>query len=129
MNSEGTSHCSKGSRDLKLCLGSLFLTFVYTQASKILTDIAKVIRVNLNGMIRKLEGRGIWVAQLVNHVLSAQVTSLQFVSSSPTSGLLLSAQSLLQILCPPLSQLQGKKKKSERGIISNWFQLCGSHNY
>ena len=37
------------------------------------------------------------------HVTSAQVMVLRFLSSSPTSGTMLSAQSLLQILCPPLS--------------------------
>ena len=36
--------------------------------------------------------RGTWMAQLVEHLISAQVMILQFVSSSPTSGLLLSAE-------------------------------------
>ena len=47
--------------------------------------------------------RGAWVAQLVKHLTSAQVMISQLVSSSPESGSLLSAQSLLEIHCPPLS--------------------------
>ena len=47
--------------------------------------------------------RGAWVAQSVKHPTSAQVMISWFVSSSPASDSLLSAQSLLQILCPPLS--------------------------
>ena len=46
---------------------------------------------------------GAWVVWSVKPPTSAQVMISQFVSSSPTSGSLLSAQSLLQILCPPLS--------------------------
>ena len=46
---------------------------------------------------------GTWVAQSVECPTLAQATSSQFVNSSPTLGSLLSAQSLLQILCPPLS--------------------------
>ena len=38
--------------------------------------------------------RGTWVAQLVNCLTSAQVMISQFVSSSPTSGSVLTAQSL-----------------------------------
>ena len=49
------------------------------------------------------EAWGTWVAQSVECPTSAQVMISQFVSSSPTSGCLLSAQSPLQILCPPLS--------------------------
>ena len=37
---------------------------------------------------------GAWVAQSVNHLTSAQVMISQFVSSSPTSGSVLTAQSL-----------------------------------
>ena len=37
---------------------------------------------------------GAWVAQLVKHLTSAQVMILQFVSSSPTSVSVLTAQSL-----------------------------------
>ena len=40
---------------------------------------------------------------LVECLTWSQVRILQFVSLNPTSGLLLSAQSLLQILCPLLS--------------------------
>ena len=42
---------------------------------------------------------GAWVAQLIEHWTSAQVIISRFMSSSPTLGLLLSAQSLLQIIC------------------------------
>ena len=38
--------------------------------------------------------RGAWVAQSVKHPTSAQVIILQFVSLSPTSGSVLTAQSL-----------------------------------
>ena len=41
--------------------------------------------------------RGTWVAQSVGHPTSAQVMILQSMSSSPTSGSVLTAQSLLQI--------------------------------
>ena len=39
-------------------------------------------------------GRGAWVAQLVKRPTSAQVVISQFVSLSPTSGSVLTAQSL-----------------------------------
>ena len=45
--------------------------------------------------------RGAWMAQVVEHLTSAQVMISGFVSSSPAS--LLSVQNLVQILCPPLS--------------------------
>ena len=38
--------------------------------------------------------RGAWVTQSVNHLTSAQVTSSWFMSSSPTLGSVLTAQSL-----------------------------------
>ena len=38
--------------------------------------------------------RGAWVAQLVKHLTSAQVMISQFMGSSPTSGFVLTAQSL-----------------------------------
>ena len=44
-------------------------------------------------------GRGAWVAQSAERPTSAQVVSSWFVSSSPASGLLLSAQTPLRILC------------------------------
>ena len=62
---------------------------------------------------------GVWVAQLVKHLTSAQVMISQSVSSSPVSGSVLTAQSLepasdyvspslaappLLILCLSLSQ-------------------------
>ena len=46
---------------------------------------------------------GPWVAQSAEHLTSAQVVILRFVGSSPTSGSLLSVQSPLLILSPPLS--------------------------
>ena len=49
--------------------------------------------------------RGTWVAQSVKRPTSAQVMISQFVSSSPTWGSVVTAQSLelLRILCLPLS--------------------------
>ena len=49
--------------------------------------------------------RGAWVAQLVKHLTAAQVMVPWFVSSSPVLGSLLSAQSLVQILCSSLALL------------------------
>ena len=46
---------------------------------------------------------GTRVAQSVELPTSAQVTILAFVSSRPVSGSVLSAQSVTQLLCPPLS--------------------------
>ena len=65
-----------------------------------------------------------WVLQLVKCPTSAQVMILQFMGLSSTSNSLLSAQSLLQILCPPLflplphsfSLTQKKKKKKKEGL-------------
>ena len=45
------------------------------------------------------------MAQSVKSLNLAHVMSSWFMSSSPTSGSLLSAQSLLWILCPPLPTL------------------------
>ena len=42
----------------------------------------------------KGQTRGTWVAQLVGHPTSAQVTVSQLVSSSPTSSSVLTARSL-----------------------------------
>ena len=53
--------------------------------------------------------RGAWVAQLVEHP-----TLARFVSSSPSSGFVLTAWSLLWILCLPLSL--AKKKNNEKKI-------------
>ena len=44
--------------------------------------------------VKTYEPRGTWVAQLVEQLTSAQVMILRFVSSSPTSGSVLTAQSL-----------------------------------
>ena len=43
---------------------------------------------------KKLVERGAWVAQSVKRLTSAQVMILRFVSSSPTSGSVLTARSL-----------------------------------
>ena len=51
----------------------------------------------------KNEYRGTWVTLLVGRSTSAQLIILWFMGSSPMLGCLLSAQSLLQIPCPPLS--------------------------
>ena len=55
---------------------------------------------------------GTWVAQLVKHLTSAQAMILQFVSSSPALGSVLTAQSLEPAsdsvsprLCPPMLML------------------------
>ena len=53
--------------------------------------------------IRRSGPGGARVAQLVELPTSAWVLISQFVSSSPTSGSLLSVWSPLQILCPPIS--------------------------
>ena len=53
--------------------------------------------------IKRILRGGAWGAQPVEHLALAQVTISRSVSSSPASGSLLSAQSLLQILCPTLS--------------------------
>ena len=42
----------------------------------------------------RLRERGAWVVQLGKHPTSAQIIILRFVSSSPTSGFVLTAQSL-----------------------------------
>ena len=44
--------------------------------------------------LRIVPSRGVWVAQLVKHLTSAQVMISQFMGSSPTSGSVLTAQSL-----------------------------------
>ena len=51
----------------------------------------------------KMQRRGAWVAQSVECPTSAQVMISRFMSSTPTWGSLLSAQSLLRILSLPLS--------------------------
>ena len=51
-------------------------------------------------MILKKQYRGAWVAQSVKHPTSAQVMISQFVSSSPASGSVLTAQSLESPLDP-----------------------------
>lgn len=49
---------------------------------------------------RTRQGRGAWMAQLVRHPASDQVMISRFMSWSPTLGSLLTAESLLWILCP-----------------------------
>ena len=44
--------------------------------------------------LEKMEYWGTWVAESVGHLTSAHVTIPRFVSSSPTSGSVLTAQSL-----------------------------------
>ena len=43
---------------------------------------------------KRHRGQGAWVAQSVERLTSAQVMILQFMSSSPASGSVLTAQSL-----------------------------------
>ena len=54
-------------------------------------------------IILKIQLWGAWVAQSVKHPTSAQVLISRFMSSSPTSGSVLTTWSLLRILCLPLS--------------------------
>ena len=49
---------------------------------------------NVTGHSRMIRMGGTWVAQLVKRPTSAQVMISQFVSSSPTSGSVLTVQSL-----------------------------------
>ena len=59
---------------------------------------------NVTHHINKRKDMRCWVVQLIKHPTSAQVMILQLVSSSPTLGSVLTAQSLeFQILCPSLS--------------------------
>ena len=79
-----------------------------------------------NFFIEREGTRGAWAAQSVERPTSAQVMILWFVSSSPVSGSLLTAQSLLQIPCPclslplphlSLSQKLKTKKKRKRAQV------------
>ena len=57
---------------------------------------------------------GTWVAQSVKNLTSAQVTISPFVTSSPTWGSVLTAQSLepaLDSLSPPLSATPAASQK------------------
>ena len=88
--------------------------------------------------IQSIHCWGARVAQSVEHPTSAQVMISQLVSSSPTSGFLLSAQSPLQSLCSPLSlcaspahtvSLKNKltlKKKTRQTVLNSWTVL---HSY
>ena len=72
-------------------------------------------------MITKTKPWGAWVAQLVGYPTSAQVMNSQFVSSSPISGCMLTAQSLepaldsVSVSAPPrpLKNKETLKKKSK----------------
>ena len=55
-------------------------------------------------IFKKIEKQGTLVAQLVKYLISAQVIVLRMVDLNLHQALL-SAQSLLEILCCPLSQL------------------------
>ena len=48
----------------------------------------------LHHMLKTTKSRGAWVAQSVEHLTSAQVVISRYVSSSPASGNVLTAQSL-----------------------------------
>ena len=52
---------------------------------------------------KTLYSRGAWVAQSVERLTVAQVMTSWFVGSSPALGSVLTARSLLRILCLPLS--------------------------
>ena len=56
-----------------------------------------------NAAMRGKVVRGAWVAQSVKCLTSAQVMISQSMSSSPASGSVLTAWSLFQIMCLPLS--------------------------
>ena len=51
-------------------------------------------------LMQRCHMRGAWVAQSVKHLTLAQVTILQFMSSGPTSGSVLTAQGLESALDP-----------------------------
>ena len=61
------------------------------------------IRDSENWLLKYVQIRGTWVAQSTECPTSAQVMISRFLSSSSTSGSLLSAQSLLRILSPLFS--------------------------
>ena len=74
---------------------------------------------------------GTWVAQSVERPTSAEVMNLQFVSSSPTSGSVLTPQSLEpasdsvspSLSAPPLFLLsQNLKKKNIKKIFKYWVK-------
>ena len=72
----------------------------------------------------ELRGWGTWVAPLVKHLTSAQVMISQFMSLSPTSGSVLTAQSLLGMLSlspslpfPHFLSLKINKLKKNKGHI------------
>ena len=89
-----------------------------------------------NAKLASMRFRDTWVVQSVKCLTSAQVMISKFMSSSPTSGSLLSVQSLLRILCPPrrpypchlslplfLSKINLKKKRSMRFILRQRAKL------
>ena len=83
---------------------------------------------------KNLVFRGAWVAQSVERPTSAQVMISRFVGSSPTSGSVLTAQSLelLWILCLPLSvpplfvlslSLKNKHLEKKNFFLNLGFQI------
>ena len=81
-----------------------------------------------SALLRIVKNRGAWVAQSVERPTSAQVMISWFMSLSPTSGSVLTPQSLepvsdsvspslsappLLTLCLSLSKINTKKKKKE----------------
>ena len=86
---------TKREKDLRVNLNPLSLPLHPCEVRQIpLTVIHALLKILLWGP---------WVAQLVKHLTMAQVMILHFVSSSPASGSVLSAQSPFWILCSPLS--------------------------
>ena len=89
-----------------------------------------VIWISLTQLLR-VNNRGTWVVQSVEHLTSAQVIISRFMSLSPASGSLLSAQNLLWILCspphptttttsaPPLLTLSHKNKHFLKRVNNN----------
>ena len=66
---------------------------------------------------------GSWVAQSVKHQTLAQVMISQLMSSSPTAGPVLTAQSLLWILCLLLSLPSKIKNKMLKKTQKTHFEL------
>ena len=77
----------------------IFVTSVETKMSLLTTPNALLIQKKKKEKKKKRKSRGTWVAEFVEHPTLAQVMVSQVPSSSPTSGLLLSVQSPLWILC------------------------------
>ena len=65
-------------------------------------EISRCLKYRNTVLDTEIEVEGHWVAQLVECLTAAQVMISRFLRSSPPSGLWLSAQNPLQVLCPPL---------------------------